>query len=366
MGKNGASIPDEEWERFLRESGAGSRDAPQEPSARARMVTRRLKEAPEPPAAWRSYQPATRRSRKGRYAVGILLAVALTLVALAPGRVVDWVSGSGGGDVAVTPPGAETARPTGPPPDSPIGEHPTLDEPFRGSPAVAWKDGTAGIHLPDAKATGWMTRAQVADALERTRDFLAASNLDPAVLRGERPTAAIALINPRQPDIRQYVASSLRTPGEKTDPLLLFSRFRPSEVRPAGDVVKTRGQLTFTEGKRGALEVTADVTFVYPLVRAAAGSEEVARTIVRRGTVVSWDDPAKVLIEPGTFSLLSYSVDTANGGCTAGTGYLTPEFAAERATGHEGRGPEVDPYDRSSPLPADRGEATECGRATRT
>lgn len=36
VGKGGESIPEEEWERFLREAEAGTRGAPKEPSARAR------------------------------------------------------------------------------------------------------------------------------------------------------------------------------------------------------------------------------------------------------------------------------------------------------------------------------------------
>ncbi|WP_328720971.1 hypothetical protein OHT52_16540 [Streptomyces sp. NBC_00247] len=377
MNKDGASIPDEEWERFLRDSEAGVRDAPKEPSARARMVTRRLAEAPDRPDAWRSYQPAPKRRRTGWYAVGILVSVALLVVAVAPNRVAGWFSGdfskgsSADGSVAgvTTPLADETARPTAPPAADGAGELPTLEEPFRGSPAAAWKDGVAGIHLPDAKATGWMTKAQVADALARTRDFLVATSLDPATLRGERPEAAIAQINPQQKDMRDYLATAFRAPDKDHDPLMLFSRFRPSQVRLAGDVVKTRGRVTIGEGKLGALEVTADISYVYPLVRAAAGSDEVARTIVRRETVVSWSDPAKVRIDPGTFSLVSYTAHTANGGCDPQHGYFAPEFADDRATTDEASGPAVDPYDRSTAmddLVPEPGEDAACGRATRT
>ncbi|MFG2652081.1 hypothetical protein [Streptomyces sp. NPDC048436] len=45
---------------------------------------------------------------------------------------------------------------------------------------------------------------------------------------------------------------------------------------------------------------------------------------MRRETVMSWDDPAKVVTEAGTFSLVSYKVDTTNGGCDTFTGYFTP------------------------------------------
>ncbi|MEU1087332.1 hypothetical protein ACFYPN_25790 [Streptomyces sp. NPDC005576] len=374
---DGASIPDEEWERFLQESEAGVRNAPKEPSARARMVTRRLTEAPERPDAWRAYQPAPRRRRTVWYAVGTLLVVALVVAAVAPNRVAGWFtgdfSGDGGGTVATAPLAEETARPTAPPGSDGDAELPTPDEPFRGSPAATWRDGAAGIHLPAARATGWMTKAQVADALARTRDFLVTASLDPATLRGERPEAAIAQINPHQADMQDYLANSFRSPDKDHDPLLLFSRFEPSRVRLAGDVVKTRGRVTFAEGKRGALEVTADITYVYPLVRAATGSTEVARTIVRRETVMSWDDPAKVRTDAGTFSLVSYTALTTNGGCDPHRGYLMPEFADERADTDEAPGPATDPYDRSVPVDdlteprgADDAHDARCGRATRT
>ncbi|EPH41532.1 hypothetical protein ABT390_08905 [Streptomyces aurantiacus] len=368
MGKDG-SISDEEWERFLREAEAGTRDAPEEPSARARMVARRLREEPEAPEGWRTHRPPRRRrGRKLWYAAGLLVAVGLLVVALAPGRVAGWFGGGdgeGSGDSA--PLAAESERPARAPASEASRRLPTVREPFRGSPAARWGDGTAGIHMPSARATGWMSEDQVARALSRSRDFLAASSLDPGVLRGEHPEKAIALINPRQRDVQDYLATAFRAPSRDNDPLMLFSRFARKDVRVVGDVVKTRGRITFREGKRGAVEVTADVTYVYPVVRAAGGSDEVARTIVRRETVMSWDDPAKVVTAPGTFSLLSYKTDTTNGGCDNVTGYFVPEFGAGRAGTGSGNGREVDPYDRSASMDTRMREAGEagCGTATR-
>ncbi|WP_329455063.1 hypothetical protein [Streptomyces sp. NBC_01497] len=358
MGKDEASIPDEEWERFLREAEAGTQGAPQEPSARARMAGRRLREETGPPGGWRTHQPPRRRRVKAWYVAGLLLAVGLLVVALDPGRVVGWFGdGNGDGDGV----SASLAAP-------PSLQLPTPEQPFRGSPAAQWDDGTAGISVPRARATGWMTKGQVAQALDQSVDFLAASSLDPDVLRGERPKRAIALINPHQRDVQDYLSTAFRDPRGKNDPLLLFSRFAQTKVRLVGDVVKTRGWITFGEGKRGAVEVTSDVTYVYPVVRAVPGSEEVARTIVRRETVMSWDDPAKVVTEPGTFSLASYKVDSTNGGCGDSTGYFTPEFTADRAVKGPGSGPEEDPYDRTTSMDARMREAgpAECGTATRT
>ncbi|WP_328837255.1 hypothetical protein [Streptomyces europaeiscabiei] len=363
--KGGESIPDEEWERFLREAEAGTKDAPEEPSARARMVARRLQEETGRPEPWRSHQPARRQGGKGWYVVGLLAAVALLVVALDPGRVAGWFGG-GGGESA--PLAVESKRPDQAPPTEASAHNGTVEQPFRGSPAARWGDGTAGIGLPEARATGWMSKGQVAQALKKTRDFLAASSLDPGVLRGDRPRKAIALINPHQQDVQDYLATAFRAPSREDDPLLLFSRFRTTKVRLVGDVVKTRGRITYREGERGAVEVTTDVTYVYPAVRAAAGSDEVARTIVRREVVMSWDDPAEIVTEPGTFSLVSYKVDSTNGGCDAYTGYFTPTFGAERATSSPADGPEVDPYDRSTSMEARMREAGDarCGTATRS
>ncbi|WP_406307289.1 hypothetical protein OHA61_06000 [Streptomyces sp. NBC_00885] len=365
MGKGGASIPDEEWERFLREAEAGTSGAPEEPSARARMVARRLRTESGRPQGWRTYQPARRRRGAGWYVVGLLVAVGLLAVALDPGRVVGWF---GGGDGGKAPLAAESDRPSGPPADQGPAQLPTIEKPFRGSPADQWGNGAEGVHLPEARPTGWMSREQVAQALARTQEFLTGTNLDPGVLRGERPGNAIALINPHQRDVQDYLAAALRAPSRQSDPLLLFSRFTTTKVRLVGNVIKSRGRITYREGERGAVEVTADVTYVYPVVRAAAGSDEVARTIVRREIVMSWDNPAKVVTEPGTFSLVSYKVDTTNGGCDNSTGYFTPEFRAERAVTGSGDGHEVDPYDRSKPMDTRMREAGEgeCGTATRS
>ncbi|GHE04157.1 hypothetical protein [Streptomyces alanosinicus] len=246
MGRDGeSSKSDEEWERFVREAEAGSGDAPEEPSARARSVTGPLREEPGPPDTWRGHEPPRRRAGKARYVVGLLVAAGLLVVALDPGRVTGWFGGSGGdGDDAGRPLAAESKRPDQPPPTAPASQQPTLEQPFRGSPAARWADGPAGIGMPAARATGWMSKAQVARALARSRDFLVPSDLDAGVLRGERPAKAMALMNPRQQDVRAYLAAAFRTPSRTNDPLLLFSRFDPAKVKLVGNVVKTRGRLT--------------------------------------------------------------------------------------------------------------------------
>lgn len=369
-GQDGSSVSDEEWERFLRESVTGEAGAPVEPSARAREVEARLRERPGQPEGWRTYSPARPRRRTGWYVTGLVTAVALLAVGLFPQHVVGWWGGDDDGQDG-GPLAAESKAPRKAPGAEP-GQRPTLDEPFRGSPAARWADGAAGITVPAAKSTGWMDAAQVERALRQSRQFLVAAGLDSRVLRGKRPTKAIALLNPHQQDVQEYlrVALSSEAPAAKNDPLMLFSRFRTDQARLVGDVVKTRGRLTYGEGKRGALEVTADVTFVYPVtpVGDSGRDAEVVRTIVRREVVMSWDDPAKVVTEPGTMSLVSYTLDMTNGGCSAPTGYFVPPFGtADEQPVDESH--QLDPYDRSKPIGTNGGTTAtgnDCATATRS
>ncbi|MFJ3495004.1 hypothetical protein ACIPPJ_15620 [Streptomyces sp. NPDC086091] len=364
---DGASRSDEEWDRFLRESVAGAAGAPKEPSARAREVTRRLASEPDrAPEGWRSHPPARPKRRTGWYVAGLAGAVALLGVAFAPGPVLGLLPGDSSGSDS-RPPTAETARPTAAPP---AGEpqRPTLDEPFRGSPAAEWANGAAGITVPEARAVGWMSAAEVERALTRSRDFLVASGLDRDVLLGARPEAAIAMVNPHQKDVQDLLGAAFRAPDEDNDPLLLFSRFQPARTQLVGDAVKTRGRLAYEVGERGALRVTADVTFVYPVAPAGAAGvgaeDELVRTIVRRELVLSWDDPERVVTEPGTFSVVSYKYDMTNGGCGAPTGYLTPPFGTAART--DDTAPALDPYDRSAPVGRGGAAGDECRRATRS
>ncbi|MFF2701628.1 hypothetical protein ACFVUQ_25105 [Streptomyces cyaneofuscatus] len=270
----------------------------------------------------------------------------LLSLALFPNQILGFF---GGGDTASSAPLApETAYPDQAPPAQ-KSLRPTLAEPFRGSPAAQWENGSAGITLPAPKATGWMSAAQVAQALDASRTFLVASNLDPHVLRGQRPAKAIALINPHQQDMKKYLSTSFQNPSTDNDPLMLFSRLNPSQTSLVGSDIKTRGHLTYKEGERGALQVSADVTFVYPTTRAGGHDGKVVRTIVRRELVMSWDDPTRVITQAGTFSVISNKLDMTNGGCGQPTGFFTPSFDEQQPS----TGTQIDPYDRSTPMKAE-------------
>ncbi|GGY32329.1 hypothetical protein [Streptomyces xanthochromogenes] len=387
-------VPDDVWERFVRDSELDIRtSAPKEPSARARMVTDRLrkereaaaaagprrrtgrrggkdKSRPAEPEGWRTgpaWQEMNGRAARRRRmwgVLGVFVTAGVLMVALNPSRALSVVTGGDGSDdTAAAPLPAETAAPTGAPPSFDP-DRPTLKEPFRGSPAVQYADGAAGIELPDATALGGFSKERVAAALAATRTLLIESNLSPATLRGERPEAALALIDPLDKEILDDVDTGLVKPDKDHDPLTLFSRFDPKKVRLVGDVVKTRGRMTVDKGPDGGVVVHADYTFVYPVVKAAPGSTEVARTIVRRVLDIEVADPSVVQSTPGKLWIARRDVDTGNSRCDIDNGFLNPEFADDTPSGPSPSGSAVDPYDRSRSLDADRSGA--CGTVTRT
>ncbi|NEC91837.1 hypothetical protein [Streptomyces sp. SID12501] len=368
------SVPDDIWEKFTRDTERDIRaSAQKEPSARARMVTERLRRQEargEQPAGWRTgpaWQEMDGRAarRRRRWAlVGVPLAIAVAVVAMKPSLLPGDPFGSAlsGGTSDASPLAEETAAPSAAP-SAVDPDVPTLARPFAGSPAEQYSDGAAGIVLPPAKAVGSLPKAQVQRALRQTRQLLIDANLDPATLRGERPEAVLKVIDPLQKDFLGELNTALSRPDEKHDPLWMFSRFDPAEVRLTGRVIKTRGRMTFEAGKRGTVVVHADYTFVYPLVQAHSGATEVARTIVRRVLDVELYDPAKYQVTPGKISVVRYDSALGNSDCDVVDGYLHPHFASDTdAPGADPTGPTTDPYDRSGDVRDGGG----CGTVTRS
>ncbi|MFG2984188.1 hypothetical protein ACGFYQ_23535 [Streptomyces sp. NPDC048258] len=371
MGNNDNDRPglsDEEWARFMEQAAEGAGDAPREPSARARMVTERLRNEPEPPG-WRT--APVRRERAGRRrlkaAAAIVFIAGIALIAVRPELLIDRVTGRAEARhdaKAAAPIPAESVRPTAPPP-SVDPDRPTLREPFRGSPAAQWADGAAGIELPEATAVGGLSAEKVAAALGKAKEFLIAANLDPATLRGGRPEAALAVLDPKDPETVERLDASLAKPGKDQDPLNAFTRYDPAELKLVGDVVKVRGRMWVEPGKEpGQAKVLADYTFVYPLVKAKEGADQVERTIVRREMTFSIVDPRKWEATAGRLWLDAYRVDLANSACEVYDGYVHPAFDADPVTGTRPSGTPEDPYDRSKSIDATRQEG--CGTVSRS
>jgi hypothetical protein len=389
------TVPDDVWERFAADSERDIRaSAPKEPSARARMVTERLrlqdareaeratrrtsrKEA-RPAArpegwrtgpAWREMDGRAARRRRLWAILGVPLAVAVAFVAMKPSLLPGDPFGASAKSPSAKSPStgptlpAETAAPTAPP-SAQDSRSPTREHPFAGSPAERWGAGADAIVVPEATPVGSLTKEQVATALRQTKNLLVGANLDPATLRGERPEAAIAVLDPKQPRTVDDVDRRLRAPDKKHDPLVLFSRFDPREARLVGHVVKVRGRITFKAGVDASVAIHADYTFVYPVSPAGGNSAEVTRTIVRRVLDVSFSDPRKFRVTPGKLTVRRYDENIGNSACDVHDGFLHPQFVSATPTGAPPTGPTVDPYDRSRDLGTS--PTADCGTVSRT
>ncbi|MFF8191707.1 hypothetical protein ACF05L_12810 [Streptomyces bobili] len=149
------------------------------------------------------------------------LALALAVVAIRPSLLLDRLPGhhSAASDTpSPSPLPAETSLPSTAPGEADQPGLPTRDHPFLGSPAQQWADGAEAVELPVAKAVPGLSKDDVALALRRTKDFLVASNLDPAVLHGGQPDEAMALLEPKQPALLSQLRRSLREPTRSNDP----------------------------------------------------------------------------------------------------------------------------------------------------
>ncbi|KQX80005.1 hypothetical protein [Streptomyces sp. Root1310] len=373
---DGSSISDEEWAKFVRDSEREIPDsAPKEPSARAREVTERLRQQEArgvTPTGWRTVadlqgmqERASRRRRRRWVFLGGPVAVAMAVVAMRPSLLPGNPFGVGEprSAVSASPLPLETGAPTGAPGAAGVAI-PTIERPFAGSPALQWADGAAGIVPPKATRVGSLSKAQVEQALQQTRKLLIDANLDPVTLRGGRPETALSVIEPRQKELLELLDTSLGKPDEEHDPVLMFSRFDPAELRLAGDVVKTRGRMTFEAGESASVVVHADYTFVYPLVRVDKDvPTEVERTIVRRVVDIELFDPDKWVVTPGKITVTKYDQEIGNSACDVYDGYLHPEFGTAEPTGAPATGPTTDPYDRSQDL---AGHFEGCGVVSRT
>ncbi|MFF4380510.1 hypothetical protein [Kitasatospora sp. NPDC001547] len=357
---------------------------------------RRFGRGPKPPAvdAWGAPHP---RRREWRAPLFVTLTVVLVLAALNLGGLRDWYEdhygrGSSSPSGAAVPTVApETARPTAAPPATPA-DQPTVDHPWKGSPAEGWPTSLESFELPPAKAVGVFSAEEVAAQLQSVKAYLTAANLDPGVIAGARPEAALAMLDSQE---RASAVAALDHPGKGTDPTSWFARFDPREAALVGGAVKVQGRIGFEEdGDRGVL-VHTDFTFVYPLqpgpdaeklassrrgtpdtapggtarpvgltapASGNTGSTWTTRTIIRKVDDFRFHDPQRYKVEAKKLVFAKTQWDAGNSACDVYDGFLHPRFEQFPAHGPAPTGPTSDPYDRSKDL-APTGQ---CGIVSRT
>lgn len=139
--------------------------------------------------------------------------------------------------------------------------HVDLARPYANTPAQDWPKGIDGITSPAAAAVGPFKAEAVADAYAKTRQAIAAANLDPAVLLAHDPKAYLALF---APDQRDQLAPRLAKKPSKDDggfDSYLTEIADGYHLLDAGP--RTFGTLTAHTGKPGELVVDAKYVIAY-------------------------------------------------------------------------------------------------------
>ncbi|WP_037898950.1 hypothetical protein [Streptomyces sp. NRRL S-350] len=371
---------------------------------------RRFGRKPKPQAVDPWGNPRPRRRPQWRTPLYVVLTVTVLLAALNIGGLRNWYADHNGGSSSAHAPvptvAPETAKPTTAPPKVDE-QQPTVDHPWAGSPAEGWPNGADAFVVPEAQATGVFSTEQVAAQLQSVKDYLVAANLDPNVIAGGRPDAALAMLERQDQD---GARAALEHPSKETDPTDWFSRFDPRDAIPVGDTVKVQGRMTYEgDGDKGVL-IHTDFSYVYALrpgpeaakragspqpttgapqpakpttpappqggtakpvglvVRAAdvAGDTWTTRTIVRRVDTFRFYDPGRYRVQPKKIVYAKSQTDPANSACNVYDGFFHPQFdqfAALQPDNPDSRptGPAVDPYDRSK----DVQQAEGCGTISR-
>ncbi|MCA2188452.1 hypothetical protein [Nonomuraea cavernae] len=205
---------------------------------RRRMRTAAAKAA----RASRSPRSARRATPAGppRRTPRVLLAVAVVFAVLLAGGLV----------VAFRPDVLSAIRQAaGPVPEEtlPVSSAPWAAGPFAGSPAETYADGITGFVMPPATALGGLSEKDVAKALKRTRELLAAAYLDHATLMGGRPAAFIKALDPAQRGaFRENLDHGTK---DDFDSRTWVASFAPKTAELATDVIKVKGRTTLAAAK---------------------------------------------------------------------------------------------------------------------
>jgi hypothetical protein len=343
-------------------------------------VDRRLRELSEEIGKPRVHEPsalerlvaakqAEKKAQRKRD-TGVLTALTVAFVLLAGGGVFTWLRVAPPSwlhSSAHTSPSARAAPSVKltTTPLSPLTANGPPADPFAGTPADGWADGTAGIAIPAAKARGQFTAAQVRSAYETTRKLLVAGNLNWPTLRGGTPAAFAGLLIRQQ---RTEFLDGLRTTalykdGSEKNTRAWISSFAPGSTRFVTTVVKVHGTMsaaTVTQSGTEVLRIKLDYLFTFAVEPPGRPAEWMRIVQQRYGSVdfARWDDPGGRL-EPW----FRMGGGTAGGLCDARDGYIHPDFPQGPPDSVKASGAPRDPYSLATPS---GGDSYVCHAVTRT
>jgi hypothetical protein len=223
-------------------------------------------------------------------------------------------------------------------------------DPFTGTPADRWADGTAGIVLPADKPIGGFTAAQVEFAYQRTRKMLIAASLDKQTLLGGAPTAFADLLTNQQ---KAWFLGGLNETGVDKTGVPLNTRgdvvsFAPGSTQLIGSVIKVHGTVSAqaaTDDGEAELDVHVDYLFVYA-VEPPHHPEDWMRLVSEASWILSFGNwqGAATSFEPWWNT--TGAEGTAGNSCGIKDGYVHPDWPSARAqpSGSSGTGKPVNPY----------------------
>jgi hypothetical protein len=309
------------------------------PDRRAGRKARSLRSPAPQPDPWRSASLPVRRRIGTRLVTALIVIVILGGAGYGFARLYQQHLGARAPVTStLKPPGTPTA---------------TAADPFLGSPAQGYADGTAGIMMPPAQPVGGYSAAQVAAAYQTTKQMLIAAYLDRPTLAGGAPDAFASLLIPQQ---RTQFTAGLDKTGLNPSGIQVSTRawvisFAPG-TQLAGDVIKVHGTMQAETGSNGSypvLQVHADYLFVYPVQR--PGQPSTLMRIVER-TVINVDFGAY----SGPGSALQPWWQIVGGGpagarCDVDDGFVHPQFPQGPAGKVQPKGTPINPYDQSTPPP---------------
>lgn len=223
-----------------------------------------------------------------------------------------------------------------------------LTHPFANTPAAGWPDGAAGIQVPAATPVGGHRTAEVAAALDRTRQALIAAHLDTRMLVNHDPTNYLALlaVNIRGPERAALTGAGLAHDGGEVT--MIASGFTLLPIP-----VKVSGGMSVSTDQHDQLVVHANYVFAYPFAPADSSSITVPGQIVAVQhvqadfTVVTGANYATG--DWGLWPTRSASYYESMACAASERGYLAPEYSQP----HTGRPPAEDPdsyYAPSHPM----------------
>lgn len=216
-------------------------------------------------------------------------------------------------------------------------------DPMSAGPAASWAQGAAGIEVGEPRATAHFSAARVGQALNLVREFVVGTQLDPTVLAGGRPWAALPLLRAEQ---RDQLGAALIAPRDDDTfaPTGWITRFDPTAVKVLDAPVRVKGTLAAAEHARADLVVTADVVFVYAV--AQVGGPGWTRFVLHR----VWDFHLDAsMLRDGLLQVRRILTVAGPQGCDVdGSLWFRPAFTGPAPTDAPPAAEQVDPF-RSAP-----------------